>query len=81
LYLWYQAVLRLDLAKTTAFLLSYPALTMLFSWALGRETISVLQVAGLAVTLCGAWWLRRITLAAEKTRPVPAVLASQAAAR
>ena len=37
LLLWYAAILRMDLAKATAFLLSYPALTMLLSWLeLGR---------------------------------------------
>jgi drug/metabolite transporter (DMT)-like permease len=72
LLLWYGAVLRMDLAKTTAFLLSYPALTMLFSGALGREQISAAQIAGLAVTLSGAWWLSRIALAIRATpRPEP----------
>jgi drug/metabolite transporter (DMT)-like permease len=59
---WYAAILRMDLAKATAFLLSYPALTMLFSWALGREQVHPVQVAGLAVTLAGAYWLSRITM-------------------
>ena len=54
-----------DLAKATAFLLSYPALTMLASWLLGRESIHALQVAGLIVTLAGAGWLSRITLRAH----------------
>lgn len=66
LVLWYAAILRMDLAKATAFLLSYPSLTMLISWGLGREEIHVLQVAGLSVTLLGAYWLSRITLAAGK---------------
>lgn len=66
LVFWYGAILRMDLAKATAFLLSYPALTMLLAWALGRERISSVQVAGLAVTLPGAWWLSRITLAARR---------------
>ncbi len=62
LSLWYLAILRMDLAKSTAFLLSYPALTMTFSWLLGFEKISAIQVAGLAVTLSGAWWLSRLHL-------------------
>jgi len=72
LLLWYAAVLRMDLAKATAFLLSYPALTMLFSWALGREQVHPLQVAGLTVTLAGAYWLSRIARR-DQTRvgPVP----------
>jgi drug/metabolite transporter (DMT)-like permease len=65
---WYGAILRMDLAKATAFLLSYPALTMLFSWAWGRERISGPQLAGLAVTMAGAGWLTRITLAAGDQR-------------
>ena len=66
LVLWYMAIFRMDLAKATAFLLSYPALTMAFSWMLGFERISGVQVAGLAVTLSGAWWLSRIHLAAKE---------------
>jgi drug/metabolite transporter (DMT)-like permease len=58
--LWYRAILRMDLSKATAFLLSYPALTMLFSWALGRERVSLPQVAGLCLTMLGALWLTRI---------------------
>jgi len=69
LVMWYTAIRRLDLAKATAFLLSYPALTMLLSWALGRERIAPLQVAGLAVTMAGALWLSRITLAAGQGKP------------
>lgn len=57
LVLWYRAIRGMDLAKATAFLLSYPAGTLLLSWALGREAVSPLQVAGMAVTLCGATWL------------------------
>lgn len=66
LVFWYMAILHMDLAKATAFLLSYPALTMIFSWALGRETVSGLQVAGLAVTLSGAFWLSRLVIEAER---------------
>ncbi|MDD5628667.1 MAG: DMT family transporter [Elusimicrobia bacterium] len=65
LLLWYAAILRMDLAKATAFLLSYPALTMLFSWALGRESIHPVQVAGLVVTLAGAYWLSRMSMSAQ----------------
>ena len=72
LVFWYSAILRMDLAKATAFLLSYPALTMLFSCALGRERVCALQVAGLAITLAGAYWLSRITLRAQSERaPAP----------
>ncbi len=54
---WYAAIRKIDLAKCTAFILSYPALTMLLSWFLGRESISTAQISGLAVTLAGAAWL------------------------
>jgi drug/metabolite transporter (DMT)-like permease len=67
--LWYQAILNMDLAKATAVLLSYPALTMLFSWLLGRESIAPIQVAGLTVTLTGALWISSLVLAAQKNRP------------
>ncbi len=55
--LWYAAIRAMDLAKSTAFLLSYPALTMLLSWSLGREAVSRLQIEGLLATLAGAVWL------------------------
>lgn len=66
LVLWYMAILRMDLAKATAFLLSYPALTLLFSWAMGREAVSAQQVAGLAVTLAGAFWLSRLAVEIQR---------------
>ncbi len=61
--LWYAAIQRMDLAKATAVLLSYPALTMLFSWLLGRESVAALQVLGLSVTLAGAFWISSLTVA------------------
>jgi drug/metabolite transporter (DMT)-like permease len=69
---WYATIRRMDLAKATAFLLSYPALTMLFSWTLGRESISGVQVLGLAVTLGGAYWLSRLALRPRPKAPEPA---------
>lgn len=71
--LWYMAILRMDLAKATAIMLSYPALTVLFSWALGRERIYPVQLAGLAITLGGAYWVSRLVLEAQRaagTSPV-----------
>ena len=55
--LWYMALRRLELAKTTAIMLSYPALTVLFSWGLGEELIGPHQLAGLACSMLGAVWL------------------------
>jgi drug/metabolite transporter (DMT)-like permease len=61
--LWYAAIRGMDLAKATTMLLSYPALTLVFSWALGREDVGLVQVAGLTVTLAGALWTARLALA------------------
>ena len=67
--LWYRAILNMDLAKATAVLLSYPALTMLFSWMLGRESVAPIQVAGLAVTLTGAFWISSLVLKSQARLP------------
>lgn len=58
--LWYMAILRMDLAKATTIMLSYPALTVLFSWLLGREHIGLAQLAGLTMTFSGAYWTSRL---------------------
>jgi len=57
LVLWYVAIRNLELAKTTAVMLSYPALTLVFSWVLGSEPIGWHQVAGLGLSMGGAVWL------------------------
>lgn len=64
--LWYRAILNMDLAKATTIMLSYPALTVLFSWALGREAIAFHQVAGLLVTFAGATWTSRLVMQARR---------------
>lgn len=64
--LWYLAIRRMDLAKATALMLSYPALTVLFSWGLGREAVGAVQMAGLALTLSGAYWLSVLLLKAHR---------------
>ncbi len=61
LVLWYAAIRGLELSKATTILLSYPALTLVFSWMFGRETIRVVQVLGLAATFAGAAWTARLT--------------------
>lgn len=66
---WYMAILRMDLAKATAVLLSYPALTLVFSWAFGREMIAPVQVAGLVVTMSGAYWVSMLLVKAQKALP------------
>lgn len=57
LTLWYVAIRNLELAKTTAVMLSYPALTLLYSWALGLEAIGDYQIVGLTLSMTGALWL------------------------
>ncbi len=61
--LWYAAIRGMPLAKATTMLLSYPALTLVFSWGLGREPIRAVQIAGLACTFAGALWTARLALA------------------
>lgn len=61
--LWYVAIRGMDLSKATTMLLSYPALTMVFAWSLGREPIHAVQIAGLTCTLSGALWTARLSLA------------------
>ncbi len=63
--LWYLAIRGMDLSKATVFMLSYPALTLVLSWALVRETIGAHQVAGLACAFAGAAWTARLTAEAR----------------
>ncbi|MBI3553183.1 MAG: DMT family transporter [Elusimicrobia bacterium] len=67
--LWYAAILNMELAKATAVLLSYPALTLVFSWALGRETIAPVQIVGLVVTMSGAYWMTLLLVRAQRALP------------
>lgn len=66
---WYMAIRRMDLAKATAIMLSYPALTLLFSWVLGQEKIHIIQLLGLALTLSGAYWVSILVLRAHPQQP------------
>ena len=59
--LWYMAIRRMELSKATVFMMSYPALTLLFSWLLGRDQIMLSQLAGLALSFSGAVWTARLT--------------------
>lgn len=59
--LWYMAIRKMDLSKATTFMLSYPALTLVFSWLLGHDTIERVQIAGLACSFAGAVWTAQIT--------------------
>lgn len=58
--LWYQAIRALDLGKVTAIYLSYPVLAYILSLMLGFETLHFYQLAGLALTLAGAYWISLI---------------------
>lgn len=77
--LWYMAIRRMDLTQATSIMLSYPALTLLFSWAAGHESIHGLQVAGLLVTMAGALWTSRLVMAAQRARIEPPLPAKAAA--
>ncbi len=57
LVLWYRSIRGADLAKSTAIILSYPALTLLLSRLLGFETVGVVKLTGLALSFWGAFWL------------------------
>ncbi len=59
--LWYMAIRRMALSTATTFMLSYPALTLVFSYALGRDAIQSVQLVGLACSFTGAVWTARIT--------------------
>ena len=72
--LWYMAVRKLELSKTTAIMLSYPALTVLYCGVLRLETIGWHQLAGLALSMSGALWLTRLVQASRAAAaPVEAV--------
>jgi drug/metabolite transporter (DMT)-like permease len=75
--LWYKAIRGMDLSKATAIMLSYPALTVVFSWALGRETIVGVQVVGLVVTLTGAFLVSRMVLEAQRGVPAAQKLVAE----
>lgn len=76
--LWYAAIRGMELSKATTILLSYPALTLLFSWALGREDAGWAQLVGLSCTFTGALWTARLSL--EQRRDVAAPAAEGAPA-
>lgn len=66
--LWYRAIRNLELSKSTAVMLSYPALTLVYCWVLGLEPIGLYQIAGLALSMTGALWL---TLQMRERQPIP----------
>ncbi len=74
--LWYMAIREMELSKATTFMLSYPALTLVFSWALGRDAIQGVQIIGLACSFTGAVWTARLTQEARShaVKAVPVAL-------
>ena len=73
--LWYLAIRRMDLTSATSIMLSYPALTLVFSWALGLEHVHGLQILGMLVTMVGATWTSRLVVEVQRARaegPLPA---------
>lgn len=65
--LWYTAIRNMDLAKATAIILSYPVMTIIFSWSLGRETIHGYQLLGLGLALAGAYMVTLLVKTSKKT--------------
>lgn len=59
---WYKAIRALELSKVTAIYLSYPALSLILSTAFGLEKVTLYQLAGLGLTLAGAWKMSQITI-------------------
>lgn len=64
--LWYKAIRGMDLTQATAIMLSYPALTLLFSVLAGHDRIHGLQVLGMLVTMVGAVWTSRLVVQAQR---------------
>ena len=73
--LWYMAIRKMELSKATTFMLSYPALTLVFSWLIGKERIAGVQVLGLASSFAGAVWTARLTAEARRKAEGPAPVA------
>ncbi len=58
--LWVYAIRNLDLAKTTAVALSFPALTLVLSVFFGYDKFSLFNISGLILTMAGALWLNKL---------------------
>ncbi len=64
--LWYKAILNMDLSKATGIVLTYPAFTMLISSFAGIEKIQPYQIIGFLFSMCGAFWLTKISRNSSK---------------
>lgn len=58
--LWVYAIRNLELAKTTAVALSFPALTLVLSVLFGYDKFSLFNISGLLLTMFGAFWLNKL---------------------
>lgn len=58
--LWVYAIRNLELAKTTAVALSFPALTLVLSVIFGYDKFSLFNISGLILTMAGALWLNKL---------------------
>ena len=58
--LWVCAIRNLELAKTTAVALSFPALTLVLSVLFGYDKFSLFNISGLLLTMFGAFWLNKL---------------------
>jgi len=64
--LWYKAIRNMELSKASAIILSYPAMTTFLSWVLGRETLHGYQLAGLSISMAGAYWVTMLAKSSAK---------------
>ena len=58
--LWVYAIRNLELSKTTAVALSFPALTLVLSVIFGYDKFSLFNISGLILTMAGALWLNKL---------------------
>lgn len=58
--LWVYAIRNLELSKTTAVALSFPALTLVLSVIFGYDKFSLFNILGLILTMAGALWLNKL---------------------
>jgi drug/metabolite transporter (DMT)-like permease len=57
---WYEAISRINLSKATAIIAPYPVFSVILAWIFLGETVSIYQMAGLAVIVVGIIFLSRI---------------------
>lgn len=57
---WYEAIGRINLSKATAIIAPYPIFSVILAWIFLGETVSIYQLAGLAIIIAGIILLSRI---------------------